>query len=37
MTEPHHTPANATDFTKDVDDPVTLLIVFARSHRRWRC
>ena len=29
MTEPHHTPANATDFNKEVDDPVTLLIVWA--------
>jgi cytochrome c oxidase subunit 4 len=29
MADPHHTSANATDFNREVDDPVTLFIVFG--------
>jgi cytochrome c oxidase subunit 4 len=29
MADPHHTPANAHDFNKEVDDPKTLILVFA--------
>src|SRR5262245_41303414 len=29
MADPHHTPENATNFSKEVDDPVTLCIVYA--------
>jgi cytochrome c oxidase subunit 4 len=29
MADPHHPPENAHDFNKEVDDPVTLVLVFA--------
>lgn len=29
MSDPHHAPETTHDFTKDADDPVTLLIVYA--------
>lgn len=29
MADPHHPPANATDFNREADDPVTLFIVYG--------